>query len=149
MASLSFGYIPSEVQDTSTHDPSFQSTTEGSKISRGPLGPTLSRLYSYRPQSMAFSLCDSPIGLLAGLLDVIHTQAPPSLEYITSRSRSPFLSPIELEQQESGHGRSSIETAIRSTPAEPNEYFTNPQESEASLRSYSWSVTEVRWFYRI
>ena len=117
---------------------------KGPQRLHGPQGPTLSRLYSYRPQTLAFSLCDSPIGLLAGLLDVIHTQAPPSLEPVTSRSRSPFLSPIELEQQDSHHDRSSVETAFRSSvPAGGMEQPSNLRESEADASIYSWSATEV------
>lgn len=140
VASLNFGYVPSEVDQESAP----QSLIKGPRDLRGPLGSTLSRIYSYRPQTLAFSLCDSPIGLLAGLLDVIHTQAPPSLEPITSRSRSPFLSPIELEQQESHHDRSSVETAFRSSaPDRGVEQPSNPVENEAESNVYSWSATEV------
>jgi hypothetical protein len=60
-----------------------------------PLAPTLHRLYSLRPQTLAFSLCDSPVGLLAALLDVIHTRDLP-MRPGTARSRSPFMSPVEL-----------------------------------------------------
>ncbi|KAF1969724.1 alpha/beta-hydrolase [Bimuria novae-zelandiae CBS 107.79] len=143
VASLSFGYVPWEVQDASSQDASSHQDHQSTNIYRGPVGPTLSRLYSLRPQTVAFSLCDSPVGLLAGLLDVIHTPAPPSLEPITSRSRSPFLSPIELEQEESHQDRSSIETAFRSTPAGLVERVINSRESEVDSKYYSWSATEV------
>lgn len=144
MTSLSFGYVPAEVNEGTGRDTANQSLTKGLERIRGPLGPMLSRLYSYRPQTLAFSFCDSPVGLLAGLLDVIHTQAPPSLELVTSRSRSPFLSPIELEQQDSHLDRVSVETAFRSgVPAQGVEQSSDPHESDAELRVYSWSATEV------
>ncbi|KAK7189782.1 alpha/beta-hydrolase [Paraphaeosphaeria sporulosa] len=145
VTSLSFGYVPSEVQEGSGRDTANRSLSKGLEKLRGPLGPTLSHLYSYRPQTLAFSLCDSPIGLLAGLLDVIHTtQMPPSLEPVTSRSRSPFLSPIELEQQDSQHDRASVETTFRdAVPAQGVEQPSEPRESEANSGVYSWSATEV------
>lgn len=141
MASLSFGYVPAEVKEGAETNTANQSLTKGLERIRG---PTLSRLYSYRPHTLAFSLCDSPIGLLAGLLDVIHTQAPPSFEPVTSRSRSPFLSPIELEQRDSRLDRSSVETAFRSgVPTQEVEQLSGPLESDANSRVYSWSATEV------
>lgn len=126
-----------------SEDSVSRSMTQGKGIHKGPLGPTLSRLFSHRPQTLAFSLCDSPIGLLAGLLDVIHTQAPPSLEPVTSRSRSPFLSPIELEQQESQYDRTSVETAFRTTTVATAENTVNTHQHDGGLEVYSWSATEV------
>lgn len=143
MASLSFGYMPYEIQDGGSQASMSQSTKESKKSPKGPLGPTMSRLFSHRPQTLAFSLCDSPVGLLAGLLDVIHTQAPPPLEPVTSRSRSPFLSPIELEQQESHHDRSSVETAFRTGTATATGGIANREKEEAGMSVYSWSATEV------
>ena len=143
MASLSFGYMPYEIQDAGAQASMSQSTKESKKSPKGPLGPTMSRLFSHRPQTLAFSLCDSPVGLLAGLLDVIHTQAPPPLEPVTSRSRSPFLSPIELEQQESHHDRTSVETAFRTGTATATGEIANREKEEAGMKVYSWSATEV------
>lgn len=143
MASLSFGYMPYEIQDAGSQASMSQSTRESKKSPKGPLGPTMSRLFSHRPQTLAFSLCDSPIGLLAGLLDVIHTQAPLPLEPVTSRSRSPFLSPIELEQQESHHDRTSVETAFRTGTATATGEIANREKEEAGMKVYSWSATEV------
>ncbi|KAL5423617.1 hypothetical protein PMIN04_003756 [Paraphaeosphaeria minitans] len=144
VTSLSFGYVPSEVHEGSGRDTANQSLIKGLKSLRGPLGPTLSRLYSYRPQTLTFSLCDSPIGLLAGLLDVIHTKKPPSLECVMSRSHSPFLSPIELEQQGSHHDRASVETAFRdASPAQGVDQPPQPRESEENSIVYSWSATEA------
>lgn len=143
MASLSFGYMPYEIQDGGSQASMSQSTKESKKSPKGPLGPTMSRLFSHRPQTLAFSLCDSPVGLLAGLLDVIHTQASPPLEPVTSRSRSPFLSPIELEQQESHHDRSSVETAFRTGTATATGGIANREKEEAGMSVYSWSATEV------
>ncbi|KAF2646735.1 alpha/beta-hydrolase [Massarina eburnea CBS 473.64] len=113
IACLSFGYTPSELESTVEKDETIRSLP----YSQGPLGPALSRLYSHRPQTLAYSLCDSPIGLLAGILDVMHARAP-SLSPVTSRSRSPFLSPVELEMQ-------------------------HPRESEAKATDYMWTPTEV------
>ena len=131
------------MHEVPSQDLSFRSRKRGTGFHQGPLGPTLSRLFSHRPQTLAFSLCDSPIGLLAGLLDVIHTQAPPSLEPVTSRSRSPFLSPIELEQQDSQYDRTSIETAFRTTTAVTAADTANTHQHDAGLQMYSWSATEV------
>lgn len=143
MASLSFGYMPHEIHDAISQAPMSPSIKEGKKSPRGPLGPALSLLFSHRPQTLAFSLCDSPVGLLAGLLDVIHTQAPPPLEPVTSRSRSPFLSPAELEQQVSHQDRSSVETAFRTVTDTAAGETTSGPEEEAEFKNYSWSVTEV------
>lgn len=102
---------------------------------------TLAHLYSHRPQTLAFSLCDSPIGLLAGLLDVIHTKAPSQLS-ITSRSRSPFLSPSELELQQSQLEPSSQADEIRSA-AQEAELPLSPRQSETDATHYTWSPTEI------
>ncbi|KAJ4293409.1 hypothetical protein N0V90_008692 [Kalmusia sp. IMI 367209] len=142
VASLSFGYVPLEVHDTAKQNSASQAAIRRSHASQGLIGPTLAHLYSQRPQTLAFSLCDSPIGLLAGLLDVIHYRTP-SLSPITSRSRSPFLSPIEIEQQDSHHDRSSQETAFRATADGRAEQPLSPRESEVNSKNYSWSATEV------
>lgn len=139
---LSFGYIPSELHTPAGSEPDYSSPTQVLVVSQGPLGPALSHLYSHRPQTLAFSLCDSPIGLLAGLLDVIHTR-PPSLSPVNSRSRSPFLSPVELEMQDSRHDRTSQDNEIRPAPTEHTEQPLSPRESEINARNYTWSPTEV------
>jgi hypothetical protein len=126
---LRFGYLPDEVEAVSRRDTSTK--TEESLYSDRPLGltQTLHRLYSLRPQTLSFSLCDSPVGLLAALLDVIHTRAPAG-EEMGSRSRSPFLSPVEMEMQEGvGHGESASER--------------NVMEMEEEGRNHVWSQTEV------
>lgn len=88
---LGFGYTPQELQPRS-------SASEVDSHSH-----TLHRLYSLRPQTLSFSLCDSPVGLLAALLDIVHTKGP-DWEAVTSRSRSPFLSPVELEMRDVERG---------------------------------------------
>lgn len=133
---LSFGYLPSEIRER----PIGQSPkdVEDSLDLHQPMGPTLHRLYSLRPQTLAFSLCDSPVGLLAALLDVIHTRAP-SLSPITSRSRSPFLSPVELEMQHNDDGQDTTHSIA-------TERVSNPmglQRGDMDVRSYTWSPTEM------
>ncbi|KAF2841367.1 alpha/beta-hydrolase [Patellaria atrata CBS 101060] len=54
---LSFGYVPSEFQMNHNYE---QSSDE-----------CLGSQYGQRPQTRAYSLCDSPIGLLASMLDAI------------------------------------------------------------------------------
>ncbi|KAH8731938.1 Alpha/Beta hydrolase protein [Phaeosphaeriaceae sp. PMI808] len=136
---LSFGYVPTELE-------SFQdtkhSTSQDSTYANQPLGLTLHRLYSLRPQTLSYSLCDSPIGLLAALLDIIHTRVPlgPPL---TSRSRSPFLSAVELGRLDeenahirNTHERGASDDTVRAFPL-------RPQQSELNTRGYTWTPTEI------
>lgn len=138
---LGFGYTPAEVKAKPTsksknleQDPSHAHTL---------MGATLSSLYALRPQTLSFSLCDSPVGLLAGLLDIIHTRAPEptATSPVTSRSRSPFLSPVELEMEESRRGSGEDEVP-RTASTEYSPPFS-PRESELNARIYTWSPTEV------
>ncbi|KAF2744919.1 alpha/beta-hydrolase [Sporormia fimetaria CBS 119925] len=133
---LSFGYTPAEVEHQ-TGGRRTEKEKEPEDASSN--GAMLSPLYALRPQTLAYSLCDSPVGLLAGLLDVIHTRVPStnSQSPITSRSRSPFLSPMEMEMEDPldlDEERSSL--AVHSGPV-------NPQESEINARIYTWAPTEV------
>jgi hypothetical protein len=129
---FSFGYLPTEL---ATHPKNEQSSsTQDALYSDRPLGLTLHRLYSLRPQTLSFSLCDSPVGLLAALLDVIHTRVPAGSP-LSSRSRSPFLSPVELEMQE-GPRHERIHSG--STERVPER---SAEEMEA--RNYVWTPTEV------
>lgn len=137
---LSFGYIPTEL--SAQPETETSSLVKNSLHSDRPLGPTLHRLYSVRPQTLAFSLCDSPVGLLAALLDVIHTRVP-SGSPLTSRSRSPFLSPVELEMQaagqENGHaGRERVDSDSTERPV-----TAGPRDGEKNARNYTWSPTEI------
>jgi hypothetical protein len=138
MSLVNFGYVPKELesqpQDIDTHKESLYSDR--------PLGSALHRLYSLRPQTFSYSLCDSPVGLLAALLDVIHTRAP-SNSPLTSRSRSPFLSPIELEMQDSNQDQSNTNKRIPSGSAERPEHPMSPRQSEVEARNYTWSPTEI------
>lgn len=136
---LSFGYTPTEIQvSPEKRDPD---ENQESLYSSQPMGPTLHRLYSLRPQTLAFSLCDSPVGLLAALLDVIHTRAP-SLSPLTSRSRSPFLSPVELEMQDAEDEHSGQHRA-RSGSVEGQQYGFGSRNNELEARNYVWSVYSV------
>lgn len=135
---FSFGYTPSEVQPRPA-----KCNERGPAHTHPPVGATLSPLYALRPQTIAYSLCDSPIGLLAGMLDIIHTRAPAtSTSPITSRSRSPFLSPVELEMEEAQSAYEEDQIRSGSTERGPSPPFT-PRESEYNARSYTWSPTEV------
>lgn len=129
---LSFGYLPAELQ-TAQKGQTVEDRDDLLDPSR-PFGPTLHRLYSHRPQTLAFSLCDSPVGLLAGILDVIHARVP-SLELVTSRSRSPFLSPVELEMQNANNEQEE-EDRTQQPPI-------SPRQSENDARNYTWSPTEI------
>jgi hypothetical protein len=134
---LNFGYVPSELQSRSEDEAS--SPSQASPYLDEPLGPALHRLYSLRPQTLSFSLCDSPVGLLAALLDVIHTRAP-TTSPLSSRSRSPFLSPTELEMQGSNtyprHERIHSGSTERPHP-------TSPRQSEMETKNYIWTPTEI------
>lgn len=134
LPSLSFGYLPSELRLQSANE-EIPTSTQHLKSDQ-PLGPSLHRLYSSRPQTLSFSLCDSPVGLLAALLDVIHTRAP-SGSPMTSRSRSPFLSPVELEMHTSNTSTSRRDDGhIRevSDDRPPK----SPYQGEMDARNYTW-----------
>lgn len=137
---LSFGYLPTELQ--SHPEGENLSTAQNSLYSDRPLGLTLHRLYSLRPQTLSFSLCDSPVGLLAALLDVIHTRVPAGSP-LTSRSRSPFLSPVELEMEDA-NGVQSVPRHERihsgSTERAPPK---SARQDEMDARNYVWTPTEI------
>lgn len=138
---LSFGYLPTELQRPS-NDRGSSEVAEDSLDLHKPKGATLHRLYALRPQTLAFSLCDSPVGLLAALLDVIHTRIP-SQSPLTSRSRSPFLSPIELEMQGSNH---HDDEERGSRPSQSSEVHANGHASgsrDMDIHSYAWTATEI------
>jgi hypothetical protein len=137
---LSFGYMPNEVQTPSKSLSEKHPGTHNGMYGGEPLGPTLHRLYSLRPQTLAFSLCDSPVGLLAALLDVIHTRDLP-LRPLSSRPRSPFLSPVELEMQR-GEEEQEEEEVYSTSTSQPGD-VTSSGEVEGDGRSYTWSPTEV------
>jgi hypothetical protein len=138
MSLLNFGYVPKELES----QPQDNDMHRESLYSDRPLGSALHRLYSLRPQTFSYSLCDSPVGLLAALLDVIHTRAP-SNSPLTSRSRSPFLSPIELEMQHSNPDQSHTNERILLGSAERPEHPMSPRQSEVEARNYTWSPTEI------
>jgi hypothetical protein len=133
---LSFGYLPTELESRSKAK--HPSTTHDPLYPYHPLGPTLHRLYSLRPQTLSFSLCDSPVGLLAALLDVIHTRVPAGSP-LNSRSRSPFLSPVELEMQDNSlprHERIHSGSTDRPHPM-------SPRDNDSEPKNYTWTPTEI------
>ncbi|EMD92251.1 hypothetical protein COCHEDRAFT_1203262 [Bipolaris maydis C5] len=136
---LSFGYVGSDVEPQSgqrREDLGKQNEMGSSQ----PLGPALHRLYSLRPQTLAFSLCDSPVGLLAALLDVIHTRDVAPRPF-SGRPRSPFLSPVELEMQQSDEEQVEVgQVPSGLMPQSPN-YTAREEESDG--KRYTWSPTEV------
>lgn len=139
--SLSFGYVPSELHDAVEPGRKDTLTVQNLRHRVGQSGSTTALLYSHRPQTMAFSLCDSPVGLLAGLLDVIHTRASPPSP-IASRSRSPFLSPSELELQESEHASAMQEDGLGSAARHP-ELPPSRRRADTNASHYTWSSTEI------
>jgi hypothetical protein len=139
---LSFGYVPSEVQAPSKTTAEKDLAIQDGMYGGEPLGPILHRLYSLRPQTLAFSLCDSPVGLLAALLDVIHTRDIPQRPLSSSRSRSPFLSPVELEMQRGDEEHEEQEELRSTSTARPGD-TTSPGRVDGDGRSYTWSPTEV------
>lgn len=134
---LSFGYVQSDVQSRAGQAKQHSATQSEAYSSP----QTLHRLYSVRPQTLAFSLCDSPVGLLATLLDVIHTRdvAPRPL---SGRPRSPFLSPVELEMEQSDEEQAEAGEV-------PSAFMAQRQgdspgaKQEGEGKSYTWSPTEV------
>jgi pimeloyl-ACP methyl ester carboxylesterase len=126
---LAFGYTPAEVVDTGG----------GWEEERGrPLGPVVQQLFSSRPQTLAFSLCDSPVGLLAVLLDLVATQRPTSS--LAGRPRSPFLDPGELEMQDreyeaAGHERVRSDDTVKAS--------NGGASDDASSSRRSWSPTDI------
>jgi ABC-type proline/glycine betaine transport system substrate-binding protein len=48
-----------------------------------------------------------------------------------------------LEQQESHHDRTSVETAFRTGTATATGEIANREKEEAGMKVYSWSATEV------
>lgn len=129
---LSFGYTPAEVVDRAVQE---KDTAAGR-----PMGPVMHQLFSLRPQTLAFSLCDSPVGLLAVLLDLIATQGPGST--LSARPRSPFLDPGELEMQgreyeAAGHERVRSDDTVKAS----QNGGTGGEIAPAERRS--WSPTDI------
>ncbi|KAJ4373689.1 hypothetical protein N0V86_007832 [Didymella sp. IMI 355093] len=126
---LAFGYTPAEVVDTGGD--------RGEERGR-PLGPVIHQLLSSRPQTLAFSLCDSPVGLLAVLLDLVATQRPTSS--LAGRPRSPFLDPGELEMQDreyeaAGHERVRSDNTVKASNGGAGD--------DISTERRSWSPTDI------
>lgn len=130
---LSFGFVPHEVDGRAAEG------KEAARAGERPLGPLVHRLFSMRPQTLAFSLCDSPVGLLAVLLDLVATQHPGST--LNARPRSPFLDPGELEMQDreyeaAGHGRVRSDDTVEAS--------RNGGVGETALADKrSWSPTDI------
>ena len=60
---LQFGYTPTDF------------AIEEAKASQPATDNTFTRQFMERPQTLSYSLCDSPVGLLASMLDVIHSSS--------------------------------------------------------------------------
>jgi hypothetical protein len=138
---LSFGYLPTELQERVKDNDEVE--THGSMYSDRPHGLTLHRLYSLRPQTLSFSLCDSPVGLLAALLDVIHTRVP-SGSPLTSRSQSPFLSPVELEMEMQGANQNQnlgrLDPIVERASEDDD---SRNAEMDRDKRKYTWTPTDI------
>ncbi|PSN74417.1 alpha/beta-hydrolase [Corynespora cassiicola Philippines] len=101
---LSFGYTPAEVQWSKARASDVSGASGVPLYAHRPaVGSTLSRFYSLRPQTLSFSLCDSPVGLLASMLDIMHARLPVKTQ-LGPRSRSPLLAPGEAEMQDAPQG---------------------------------------------
>jgi hypothetical protein len=137
---LSFGYLPSEL----ITEPVAQ--TQSAPGGR-PLGPAMHQLFSLRPQTLAFSLCDSPVGLLAVLLDLVATQG--SASSLTARPISPFLDPGELEMQDreyeaAGHERTrSGKTAMASQNGGTGETVLKDRRPWSPSDILNWTMMYV------
>ncbi|KAF2465241.1 alpha/beta-hydrolase [Lindgomyces ingoldianus] len=132
---LSFGYVPAEL-----HISTLTPVSRESELPSGPL-ETFSLQYTLRPQTLSYSLCDSPIGLLACILDTIHTRSLPTP--LPPQPRSPFLSPAEIEMTEERPGVPAHDNDVHSPATERPEMPLSPRESELRAMNYSWSPTEV------
>lgn len=136
--SVSFGYTPAEVV--------CASCVGKRKEKERPLGPVMHQLFSMRPQTLAFSLCDSPVGLLAVLLDLVATQDPASS--LAVRPRSPFLDPGELEMQDreyeaAGHERVRSDETIKASQiggAEATKFALKERRVWAPTDILNWTM---------
>lgn len=136
---LSFGYIPSDFPPKRSRGFKKSEAWPSAADNQESLEAALGYHYSVRPQTLAYTLCDSPVGLLACILDAIHTRSRNGSP-TNSRSRSPFLSPSELELQDT-----VADGGIHSIPEEPEtpEVPFSPRDSEINARDYTWSPTEL------
>ncbi|KAF3009501.1 hypothetical protein E8E13_003695 [Curvularia kusanoi] len=103
------------------------------------MGPILHQLLSVRPQTLAFSLCDSPVGLLAVLLDLLGVQGTgPSLG---ARPRSPFLDPEELEQQDREYEAAGHERVRSDDTVKASQNAVGPEGTQVNPQP--WSPTDI------
>lgn len=136
----SFGYLPSEVNSVLTTQ---TDTAPGGRL----VGTAMHQLFSLRPQTLAFSLCDSPVGLLAVMLDLVSTRNLGSS--MNPRPRSPFLDPGELEMQDreceaAGHERvRSDETVKASHNGGRGEDKLGDRRSWSSRDVLNWTMMYV------
>lgn len=128
---LAFGYTPAEVGQGRA----------AVAAERRPLGPVVHQLFSMRPQTLAFSLCDSPVGLLAVLLDLVATRGPASS--LGVRPRSPFLDPGELEMQDREYEAAGHER-VRSDDTVKADQNGDAGAAESALAErQSWTLTDI------
>lgn len=143
---LNFGYIPADFAPTPQTLKNTQSNELGA--SDGGFDAALASQYSQRSQTVSYSLCDSPIGLLACMLDALHSRSAGS----TSHSQSPFLSLSELSQQASQQASRKAsqqpatvddEIELQIQPAPPAQIVLSPWHSETNGQDYTWAPTEI------
>lgn len=132
------GYTPGEVREYKDKG------GKGAKHNR--LGGTaLHQLLAARPATMAFSLCDSPVGLLAMLLDLVAAPDESSSSTATTlgarRPRSPFLDPGELELQDREYAAAGHER-VRSDDTIKGAQQGGRAEQDSSVRQ-AWAMTDV------
>ncbi|KAF2200910.1 alpha/beta-hydrolase [Delitschia confertaspora ATCC 74209] len=147
---LSFGYVPFDFESTHPAKKTVPVPSWSGSISdeESAIETLPGHHYTFRPHTHAYTLCDSPVGLLATIIDSIHTRSMPSPSTVSAptsatRSHSPFLSPSELELQESDI-LSTIEEATEDSPVTAHsDGSVSPQESEINARDYVWTPTEV------
>ena len=162
VACISFGYVPSDFEPRVRVRPGLEekkakgegndkATRNTNKImdEEEQFASALGYQYTHRPQTLAYTLCDSPVGLLACMLDAIHTRTHNSSP-TTSRSRSPFLSPSELELQDAValDGDLRSQTILEEDEAEDeadnvNTMPLSPRDSELHAKPYTWTPTDL------
>jgi hypothetical protein len=137
---LSFGYITSDFARPRRWKVNSK-PQHGLRDGFDPSEATLVSPYTQRPQTVSYALCDSPVGLLASVLDAIHAR---STTLQSSKPQSPFLSPAELSEQtgqRSGKQSNEVELQMQEIPR--SEMPLSPRHSETNQRDYAWTPTEI------
>lgn len=147
---LNFGYVPADFAPA----PQTLKNTQSNELGASGGGfdasdAALASQYSQRSQTVSYSLCDSPIGLLACMLDALHSRSAGST---FSLSQSPFLPLSELSQQASQQASRKAsqqpatvdnEVELQIQPAPPAQIVLSPWHSETNGQDYTWAPTEI------